>query len=156
VRFQKDRRLSVSRPKKVKPLQAKLLALCTRAGESIDAETMADHEATFVRLQNELVNGLDSLFVFVEHPEVEPTNNRSERNVRREAEIRKGGRTSKSDAGAKRRSILMTVLETLNTRFEKFTLQHLLAEVQRWIEMGCSLFQLELTEMEKANPPPVA
>jgi hypothetical protein len=155
VRFQKDRRLSVSRPEKVKQLQAKLLALCTRAGESMDVETLSDHEATFVRLQNELVNGLDSLFVFVEHPEVESTNNRSERNVRREAEIRKGGRTSKSETGAKRRSILMTVLATLNTRFEKFTLQHLLAEIQRWIERGCSLFQLELTEMEKANPPPV-
>jgi transposase len=94
--------------------------------------------------------------VFVEYPEVEPTNNRSERNVRREAEIRKGGRTSKSDAGAKRRSILMTVLATLNTRFPKFTLNHLLAEVQRWIEMGRSIFQLELTELEQANPPPMA
>ncbi|MDJ0591217.1 MAG: hypothetical protein QNJ72_14675, partial [Pleurocapsa sp. MO_226.B13] len=46
-------------------------------------------EANFIRLQNELIKGLDSLFVFVEHPEVEATNNRSERNVRREAEIRK-------------------------------------------------------------------
>jgi len=97
-----------------------------------------------------------SLFVCVEHPEVEATNNRSERNVRREAEIRKGGRTSTSDNGANRRSIIMTVLETLNTRFEKFTLDKLLAEVERWKEVGLSLFQGELNELEKAHSPPVA
>jgi len=155
VRLQKDRRLSVGRTQKVEQLQAKIIELCTRAGEKVEPEQMPTHEVTFVRLQNELVNGLDALFVFVAHPEVEPTNNRSERNVRREAEIRKGGRTSKSEAGADRRSILMTVLATLNTRFEKFTLAHLLKEVQGWIEQGCSIFQLELAAMTQANPPPV-
>jgi len=103
-----------------------------------------------------LVNRLDALFVFVAHPEVEPIHNRSERNVRREAEIRKGGRTSKTEAGADRRSIVMTVLATLNTRFEKFTLTHLLEEVHRWMEQGCSIFQLELAKITQANPPPVA
>ncbi len=86
---------------------------------------------------------------------MEPTNNRSERNVRREAEIRKGGRTSKTEAGAKRRSIIMTVLATLNTRFPKFTLAQLLAEVERWLAAGGSIFQLELTALEQANPPPL-
>ncbi len=156
VRWQKDGRLSVGRPQKVEQLKADIQALCTRAGETIDEESMSKHAATFVRLQNELVNGLDALFVFVAHPEVEPTNNRSERNVRREAEIRKGGRTSKTEVGADRRSIVMTVLATLNTRFEKLTLTHLLEEVHRWIEQGCSVFQLELDAMTQANPPPVS
>ncbi len=156
VRFQKDRRLSVGRVEKVQQLQASIVALCTRVGERLDPDQMPAHAATFVRLQNELIKGLASLFVFVEHPAVEPTNNRSERNVRREAEIRKGGRTSKTAAGATRRSVIMTVLATLNTRFPKFTLDQLLAEVQRWIEIGCSMFQLELAELERANPPPVA
>ncbi len=102
-------------------LQERILSLCTREGESFEPQQTPAHEQGFIRLQNELVKGLASLFVFVEHPEVEATNNRSERNVRREAEIRKGGRTSKSDHGAKRRSIIMTVLATLNTRFPKFT-----------------------------------
>ena len=35
--------------------------------------------------------------------------------------VRKGGRTSKSQPGAKRRGVIMTVLATLNTRFEAFT-----------------------------------
>lgn len=89
-------------------------------------------EATFIRLQNELVDNLDCLFVFVANPEVDPTNNRSERIVRRDAEIRKGGRTSKTPNGAKRRSVVMTVLASLQTRFAKFTLANLISEVHRW------------------------
>ena len=155
VRFQKDRRLSASRKAKSQQLQGRILELCTRKGEAIEPEQTPAHEASFIRLQNELVNELASLFVFVEHPEVEATNNRSERNVRREAEIRKGGRTSKSNHGAKRRSNIMTVLATLNTRFPKFTLDHLLSEVERWVHEGRSIFQLELDRLEKANAPPV-
>ena len=115
---------------------------------------MPAHEATFIHLHNELVDNMDCLFVFVEHPQVEPTNNRSERNVRCEAEIRKGGRTSKSQDGAKRRSIIMTVLMSLRTRFTKFTLTILLKEVEQWIERGISVFEKELAELKTANAPP--
>ncbi|MEM8809687.1 MAG: hypothetical protein AAGF01_26995, partial [Cyanobacteria bacterium P01_G01_bin.38] len=114
------------------------------------------HQQTFIRLQNELLNGLDVLFVFVVHPQVESTHNRSERNVRREAEVRKGGRTSKTDHGANRRGIIMTVLATLNTRFEHFTLEGLLAEVARWMDTGISLFQSELEGLKQANTPSTA
>ena len=120
VRWQKDQRLSTGRAEKVERLQARIQRLCNRAGTAIDKEMMPVHEQTFIRLQNELVKGLASLFVFVVHPQVEPTNNRSERNVRREAEVRKGGCTSKTQAGAKRRGVIMTVLASLNTRFEAF------------------------------------
>ncbi len=65
-----------------------------------------------------------------------------------------GGRTSKSDHGAKRRSIIMTVLASLNTRFPKFTLDHLLFIVKRWINDGCSLFHLELEGLKKARRTP--
>lgn len=153
VHYQKDGRLSIGRAQKVLDLQEKIRSLCTRHGETIDENAIPDHEATFIRLQNELVDNVDCLFVFVEHPQVEPTNNRSERNVRCEAEIRKGGRTSKSDAGAKRRSIIMTVLMSLRTRFTKFTLDTLLREVEQWIEQGCSIFEKELAELKMANAP---
>jgi hypothetical protein len=56
---------------------------------------------TFILLQRELADNVDCLFVFVEHPEVEPTNNRSERNARCEAEIRKGALTRTTDRGRK-------------------------------------------------------
>jgi len=154
VRYQKDGRLSIGRSQKVLDLQDNVRSLCTRHGETIDEDTMPEHEATFIRLQNELVDNVDCLFVFVEHPEVEPTNNRSERNVRSEAEIRKGGRTSKSDVGARRRSIIMTVLMSLRTRFTKFTLNTLLTEVEQWIDQGCSIFERELAELKMANAPP--
>jgi len=156
VRCQKDARLSVGRATKARELEDAIRSLCTRQGEKIDKNATPDCEATFIRLQNELFDNLDSLFVFVEHAEVESTNNRSERNVRREAEIRKGGRTSKTAAGAKRRGVIMTVLATLQTRFAKFTLTCLLSEVQRWLAEGRSIFESELAELQKANPPPRA
>jgi regulator of replication initiation timing len=156
VRWQHDKRLSVGREQKVALLQTRLRQLCNRAQEAIDPEHMPIHEQIFIRLQNELVNGIESLFVFVQHPQVEPTNNRSERNLRREAEVRKGGRTSKTQPGAQRRSIIMTVLATLNTRFEKFTLDHLLTELTCWAALGLSRFQSELANLTQANPPPIA
>lgn len=156
VRWQKDERLTTGRGQNVEQLKERVSQLCTRADAAIDQDAMPTHEQTFIRLQNELINGLECLFVFVQYPQVESTNNRSERNLRREAEVRKGGRTSKTPAGAERRSIIMTVLATLNTRFEKFTLQHLLDELARWAEMGISRFQLELSGMTFANPPPIS
>ena len=131
-----------------------ILSLCTEHSEPIIENVTVEHKATFIRLQNELVDNLECLFVFVEHPEVEPTNNRSERNVRREAEIRKGGRTSKTTAGAKRRSVIMTLLASLQIRFEKFTLDNLLLEVECWLVQGQSIFELELVQLQKANAPP--
>ncbi len=154
VRYQKDGRLRAGRATKARELEGAVRLLCTRHGWAIDKNATPECEATFIRLQNELVNNLDRLFVFVERPEVEPTNNRSERNVRREAEIRKGGRTSKTPAGAKRRGVIMTVMASLQTRFAKFTLECLLSEVESWLAEGRSIFQSELAALEKANPPP--
>jgi hypothetical protein len=102
----------------------------------------------------ELVDNLACLFVFVEPPEVEPTNNRSERTVRREAEIRKGGRTSKTPAGAKRRGVILTVLASLRIRFPRFTRDNPLSEVGRWLAQGRSIFARELAELQRAYAPP--
>jgi hypothetical protein len=152
VRYQKDRRLSVGREQKARQLQTAILALCDRHGEAIDAQQPA-HKATFIRLQNELADKVDKLFVFVIHPQVEATNNISERHVRREAEIRKGGRTSKTPNGAKRRGIIVSVLMSLRQRFANFTLNDLLDEVQKWIKAGQSIFEEELNRMKQANAP---
>lgn len=154
VRWQKDQRLSTGRTAKVENLRARIRHLCHQSGTPLDKETMPVHEQTFIRLQNELVKGLESLFVFVVHPQVESTNNRSERNIRRESEVRKGGRTSKTQAGAKRRGVIMTVLASLNTRLQNFTLQSLLDEIARWAENGISLFQAELDQLKLAHAPP--
>lgn len=151
VRWQKDKRLTVGRGQKVEILQARLRELCTRWQETVEPQTMPIHEQSFIRLQQELMKGIGALFVFVANPQVEPTNNRSERNLRQEAEVRKGGRTSKTQTGAQRRSVIMSVLATLNTRFETFTLDILLTELAHWRELGLSQFQAELAGITQAN-----
>ena len=97
-----------------------------------------------------------SLFVFVAHPEVEPTNNRSERHPRREAEIRKGTRTSKRATGAKRRSLFISVFASLATRIPNFTLKVLLSEIEVWCQRGRSSFQQELQALKASLPPPAS
>ena len=99
LRHPRDGRRSVGRAAQAAQLLDQLRPLCTRQGERILAYETPAHLAGFLRLQNQLLANPDCLFVFVEQPAVEATNNRSERNVRREAEIRQGARTSKSAAG---------------------------------------------------------
>ena len=150
----------------VAKLQERIQLLCSRRDEKVitakaaakqkpAGEPTSSHVETFILLQRELADNVDCLFVFVAHPEVEPTNNRSERNARREAEIRKGARTSKTDAGAKRRSIIVTVLASLQTRIARFTLSNVLAEVSRWLDTGKSLFELELEALQAKRAPPI-
>jgi hypothetical protein len=155
VRFSRDRRLSAGRQAKVNKLQSRVCMICRRYGEELNDAAPAD-DAKFVRLQNELVNNVEKLFVFVVHPEVESTNNRSERQARPEAMARKMARTSKTAGGAKRRGIIMSVLASLSKRLERFTLGTVLAEIDRWLETGRSVFQEELAELHHATGPPCA
>jgi len=162
--LRQDHRTNVTpdeqRQEAVKQLQTRVEALCTRHDETViksdgsDQPQTSSHAETFILLQRELVRNLDRLFVFVKQPEVEPTNNRSERNVRREAEIRKGARTSKTEAGAKRRSIIVTVLASLQTRIENFTLSRMLSEIDRWLSKGSSIFEQELQAFQANLPAP--
>ena len=155
LRHQRDGRLSVGRVEKAAQSLDRVRQLCTRHGEPIVPDETSPHVADFIRLQNELMDNPDCLFVFVEHPTVEATNNRSERNARREAEVRKGARTSKTADGAQRRGVILTVLASLATRFQRFTLDNLLSEVTRWWETGLSIFQKELAELHQPNVPPI-
>lgn len=150
VRASRDRRLSTGRQAKVNRLQTRIRMICRRYGEILDNTAEVD-EAKFVRLQNELVENIEKLFVFVLHPGVEPTNNRSEHQARPEAMARKTARTSKTDAGAKRRGVIMSVLASLSKRLEKFTLGNVLAEINRWIEAGQSVFREELASLPAAS-----
>ena len=153
VRASRDGRLSSGRPAMVKKLQSRIRMICRRYGEVLDDTALAD-DGKFVLLQNELVDNTEKLFVFVLHPEVEATNNRSERQARPEAMARKAARTSKTERGAKRRSIIMSVLVSLSKRLERFTLGNVLAEIKRWLEAGLSIFQEDLTKLHPAVGPP--
>jgi hypothetical protein len=102
----------------------------------------SDSDAKLIRLQRELVDHLDNLFVFVEHPEVGSTNNQSERNLRREAMARKTSRTSRSQRGAERRGIIISVLGTLKRQLKDFSLESILKYVEESYRLGVSLLAL--------------
>jgi hypothetical protein len=138
VRARHDRRLSTGRQARASQLQTRIRRICRRHGELARGST---DDAKFVRLQNELVRNTDKLFVFVLHPEVEPTNNRSERAARGEALARKASRTSKTESGAKRRGVILSVLASLSQRLKDFTLDKVLEEINTWLEAGESIFR---------------
>jgi transposase len=134
------------RKHRVAELEGRLCELCAPylddAGNVGNAANTKPHERDFANLVNELIRLLqaEELFTFVLIPEVEPTNNSSERRLRGPAQDRKAGRTSKTAAGAHRRSVLVSVLDSLRANLATFTLASVLEEVGRWMNEGVSLF----------------
>ena len=129
------------RKQRVAELEGRLCELC----QPYDRAPMPDlkpHERDFSNLVNELIRLLlaEELFTFVLEPEVEPTNNRMERQLRSPAQDRKAGRTSQTSTGAHRRSVIVSVLESLRANLETFSLASVLAEVRHWMNEGISLF----------------
>jgi transposase len=149
-RCQKDGRLGAAgRAKKVQWLERKIRRLCTRWQETLDENT-AEDVRKFVNLQKELRRLVEhqKLFTFVEHPEVEATNNRSERTFRHAAQARDTSQTSKTDQGAKRRSVIASVLFSLRQNLGEFSLGSVVAEAVRWMRSGVSLFQRQLNDLQ--------
>src|ERR1700730_1531855 len=68
------------------------------------------------------------------------TNNESERTLRNPAGARDAGRTNKTVLGARRRTIIVSVLESLRLYLPIFTLANVIAEVQSWFQKGQSCF----------------
>jgi len=145
-RYQQDRRLGrAGRERRVIQLEDKLGAICRRANEELPDDAAPDLR-DFVNLQNELMRCLveESLFTFVLIPEVEATNNRSERTARGPSEAKHAGRTSKNDHGSRRRSILTSVLTSTLQNVAQPTLAAVVDEVVRWRKSGMSLFRRQL------------
>jgi hypothetical protein len=92
----------------------------------------------------------DQLFTFVtagtiEQPNGETmvvpgTNNESERTLRSPAQARDTGRTSKTVPGARRQTVIVSVLESLRPHLSTFTLSSVIQEVRHWFETGRSCF----------------
>jgi transposase len=103
----------------------------------------------------------EQLFTFVTAPpvtqpngELKPldgTNNEAERTLRGVAQARVTGRTSKTLNGARRQTILTSVLESLRLYLPTFTLASVLAEIERWTVAGQSCFA-ELVEKLNLRP----
>ena len=80
------------------------------------------------------------------------TNNESERALRSPAMSRNTGRTSKTLRGARRQTILHSVLESIRRQLPEFTLRTVVAEITRWSHKGRSCFR-ELAESPALKPP---
>jgi transposase len=141
------------RKQRVAELEGRLAELCL-PHEPDTTPDMKPHERDFTNLVNELGRLLlaEELFTFVLHPQVEPTNNCMERQLRNPAQDRKTGRTSKTAVGAHRRSVIVSVLESLRANLQKFNLTTVLEEVSRWMKEGISLFARQWQAL-RANEP---
>jgi transposase len=141
-RVAQDGRLGeAGRSRRIVDLEDRLCKLCRPYWQ----ETTPDQkpqERDFTNLVNELMRLLmaEELFTFVLIPEVEPTNNGMERQLRSPAQDRKAGRTNQTAAGAHRRSVSVSVLESLRANLEQFTLASVLEEVGHWMKEGISRF----------------
>lgn len=143
-----DKRLgSQGRKQRVVELEQRLGELCWPHWQQ--TPNMKPHEKDFANLANELLERMfdDELFTFVINPDVEPTNNLSERCLRSAAQDRKAGRTNKTFVGARRRSVIVSVMESLRVSLPRFTLQSVLDEVCRWMKDGISLFDCQWQEL---------
>lgn len=151
-----DKRLSeAGRRKRVDEL---VNAICECTGDRFaDGRTPQDDaEKDFFNLVHEIVRlmGDEELFTFVIHPQAEPTNNGSERHLRRPAHDRDSGRGSKTVHGARRRSVVVSVLDSLRLYLPQFTLRSVLEELCRWRETGASCFHRLAASLSLPPPDP--
>lgn len=155
LKVKQDRRLSdAGRERKVVALENELIDLCPDSDRWWDESLLDDAEDSCRLLVNELMRLLvrDELFTFVRNADVEGTNNESERTLRDSAQARKTGRTNKTLMGARRQSILRSVLESLRTQLPCYGLETVVEEVERWWQVGKSCFT-ELAECYGIGPP---
>ena len=149
-----DQRLGEQgRQQRVADLEGRLCELCNPYWHETTSE-MKPHERDFANLVNELLERVmdEELFTFVLLPHVDPTNNLAERLQRSPAQDRKAGRTSKTAAGAHRRSVIVSVLESLRVNLESFTLANVITEVTEWMTTGASLFVKQWREVTQNTP----
>lgn len=163
-RVQRDRRLrDAGRAQKVADLDEKILDLCGPMWAA-DLPPLEGLDNDYRLLANEVMRLMlaQQLFTFVTaKPAPQPngetqqpgaTNNEAERTLRSPAEARKTGRTNKTLAGARRQTILTSVLESLRLYLPTFTLPSVLVEIQRWIEAGRSCFAELLEQLKLPFP----
>jgi hypothetical protein len=162
-RLQRDQRFSAAgRAAQVAALDDRVFFLC---GEMTLADPLPrqglDHD--FGLLVGEVLRLMlqQELFRFVTAPPVQQpngatkpvsgTNNEAERTLRSAAQARQTGRTNKTSAGARRQTVLTSVLESLRLYLPTFTFRSVLDELQRWWVEGCSCFE-QLLKKSKLKP----
>jgi hypothetical protein len=163
-RVQRDGRLGdAGRAAKVSGLDEEMLKLCGSRWFAESSPTEGP-ENDYRLLINELMRLMleRQLFTFVTaapvaapHGDPQPvagTNNEAERTLRFAAQARKTGRTSKTFRGARRQTILSSVLESLRQQLAKFTLASVIEEILRWSHIGRSSFAELLAQLHLKPP----
>jgi len=163
-RTQRDGRLGdAGRARKVSELDDDILELCAPmwVAELPPLEGPADD---YRLLCNELMRLMlaQQLFMFVtaapvkgpsgEAVPVAGTNNEAERTLRSAAQARKTGRTSKTLRGARRQTILVSVLESLRHQLTPCTLSSVINEILHWSDTGLSCFAKLLAKLQLTPP----
>jgi hypothetical protein len=151
-RVQSDRRLNdAGRAKKVVELDNAIVDLCGSVWVAELPKSTGpanDYRLLCEELMRLMLN--QQLFTFVTTPAVTTpsgvttpvsgTNNEAERTLRNPAATRDTGRATKTQRGARRRTVNVSVLESLRQQLSTFTLSTVIAEVRRWYETGQSCF----------------
>jgi hypothetical protein len=166
-RVQRDGRLGdAGRQRKVGALEDDVLELCSAYARLQETALREGLENDYRLLVGEVLRLAvrRELFMFVTTPAaaqpngqskpVSGTNNESERKLRDEARARDTGRTNKTSKGARRQTIVVSVLESLRLYLRTFTLSSIIAEVQRWQRAGKSCFTRLLQKMKLLAPDP--
>lgn len=164
-RVQKDQRLSAAgRAKKVGSLDDEILELCAPLWALELPPLEASPANDYRLLVNEVMRLMldQQLFTFVTaKPEAQPngqcepisgTNNEAERTLRNPAEARKTGRTNKTLVGARRQTIIVSVLESLRVYLKTYTLGSVMEEINHWWQTGQSCFRKLLRKKKLPDP----
>src|SRR5216684_4831698 len=160
-RVQRDGRLSAAgRAGKVAGLDDEILELCAPLW-ALELPPLEDGPANDYRLLvNEVMRLMldKQLFTFVTaEPTTQPngvsqpvagTNNEAERTLRNPAQARDTGRTNKTLVGARRQTIIVSVLESLRLYLATFTLTSVIEEINGWWQAGQSCFTKLLKKMK--------
>ena len=164
-RVQRDGRLSdAGRARKVAALDDEILELCAPVW-LLELPPLPDSpENNYRLLVNEVMRLMldQQLFTFVttksatqpnrQSVPVSGTNNEAERTLRGAATARKTGRTNKTPVGARRQTIIVSVLESLRLYLPTFTLVGIIDEIKRWWQAGQSCFTRLLKKMKLPYP----
>jgi hypothetical protein len=163
-RVQRDGRLSpAGRAEKVKVLEDEIVDLCGPAWFA-ELPALGGPDDNYRLLCNEVMRLMlaEQLFTFVTAAPVETprgetrwvpgTNNEAEQALRNPALARAAGRTKKTVRGARRQTILSSVLESLRQYLPSFALSSVVEEVQRWSLRGRSCFTELLRRLKLTCP----
>jgi hypothetical protein len=127
---------------------------CTGARFSDASPPRDEAEKDFFNLTHEIVRllGEEELFTYAIHPQADGTNNESERTLRHPAQARATGQTNKTRRGARRRTVISSVLDSLRVHLPQLTLQAVLAEIHDWYHSGVSCFRRTVAALNLTSP----